>query len=106
MFEFHCPRLTALDIQTTEARAHLKDCCTPRSPRVHVKSIARINGRMSAWKLCSGGAQRVHTRRALDGGACKSEGLLHNPHAAYAVSGSLSQSDLTVFHGAGYVCNP
>ncbi len=44
MFEFHCPRLTALDIQTTEARAHLKDCCTPRSPRVHVKSIARING--------------------------------------------------------------
>ena len=48
MFEFHCPRLTALDIQTTEARAHLKDCCTPRSPRVHVKSIARINGCMSA----------------------------------------------------------
>ena len=26
----------------------LKDCCTPRSPRVHVKSIARINGCMSA----------------------------------------------------------
>ena len=48
MYEFHCPRLTALDVQTTEARAHLKDCCTPRSPRVHVKSIARINGCMSA----------------------------------------------------------
>ena len=48
MFEFHCPRLTALDIKTTEARAHPKDCCTPRSPRVHVKNIARINGCMSA----------------------------------------------------------
>ena len=27
-----------------DARAHHKECCTPRLPRVHVKSIARING--------------------------------------------------------------
>ena len=31
-----------------DARAHHKECCTPRLPRVHVKSIARINGPTNA----------------------------------------------------------
>ena len=31
LFAFHRPRLTILDIQTTEARAQRKECCT----RVH-----------------------------------------------------------------------
>ena len=39
----------------------------------------------------------MHTRRALGGRACRSEGLwlLHNLHAAYAVSCSLSISILS-----------
>ena len=45
--------------------------------------------------LCCGGAQRTHTRRALGGRACRSEELLHNLHAAYAVSCSLSISILS-----------
>ena len=45
--------------------------------------------------LCCDGAQRTHTRRALSGRACRSEELLHNLHAAYAVSCSLSRSILS-----------
>ena len=47
--------------------------------------------------MCCGGAQRMHTRRALGGRACRSEGLwlMHILHAAYARSCSLSISILS-----------
>jgi hypothetical protein len=43
-----------------DARAHHKECCTPRLPRVHVKSIARNNGPTNACQPQTRG-RRVRT---------------------------------------------
>ena len=52
MFELHgpCPPLDdSGHLIDREARADLKECCTPRSSRVQVKRIACSNGPTSAY---------------------------------------------------------
>ena len=58
--------LTTLDIRSTEARADLKECCTPRSPRVHVKRIACSNGpTLTTRKFEDGGYEWIVWMRDL-----------------------------------------
>ncbi len=60
-----------------DARAHHKECCTPRLPRVHVKRIACINGPTNACQ--------PQTRGRRVGTDCCVDERPRSPHHARAI---------------------